>query len=133
MSFSPLNAHKQDILEMRRRDILKLEAGAGGGFHGIDRESRNEGIDHRQFWRRCREGRSDRLRRASRQGHRDRGPRRRCIALAGKDKAMVESGKVVSDVCDADGFTSVQMGNAGLLEPIEYSVVDSRDATSAVA
>ncbi|WP_342641167.1 ABC transporter substrate-binding protein [Rhodoligotrophos ferricapiens] len=44
--------------------------------------------------------------------------------LAGKIKAMVESGKVVWDVCDGDGFLCNQLGNQGLLEDIDYSVVD---------
>lgn len=42
----------------------------------------------------------------------------------GKIKAMVESGNVTWDVCDADLFTPLRLGPAGLLEPIDYSVVD---------
>ena len=44
--------------------------------------------------------------------------------LAGKIKAMVESGKVVWDVCDGDGFLCDQLGKEGLLEDIDYNVVD---------
>lgn len=44
--------------------------------------------------------------------------------LPGKIKAMVESGQIVWDVCDADGFSSMQLGDAGLLEAIDYSIVD---------
>lgn len=44
--------------------------------------------------------------------------------LPGKIKAMVESGKVVWDVCEGDGCIAIQLGEAGLLEPIDYKVVD---------
>ena len=44
--------------------------------------------------------------------------------LPGKIKAMVESGKVAWDACDADLFVGPQLGNQGLLEPIDYSIVD---------
>lgn len=44
--------------------------------------------------------------------------------LPGRIKAMVESRQVVWDVCDADLFTAMKLGAAGLLEPIDYSIVD---------
>jgi putative spermidine/putrescine transport system substrate-binding protein len=44
--------------------------------------------------------------------------------LAGKIKAMVQSGKVTWDVCDADGYLCEQLGKQGLLEETDYSVVD---------
>jgi putative spermidine/putrescine transport system substrate-binding protein len=46
--------------------------------------------------------------------------------LAGKIKAMVEAKHVTWDVCDSGAGTSVQLGEQGLLEPIDYNVV-SRD------
>ncbi|TXH37907.1 MAG: ABC transporter substrate-binding protein [Rhodospirillaceae bacterium] len=42
----------------------------------------------------------------------------------GKIKAMVESKNVTWNVCDADGFTSENLGSKGLLEEIDYSIVD---------
>lgn len=44
--------------------------------------------------------------------------------LAGKIKAMVESGNVVWDVCDGDGFLCNQLGFQGLLDEVDYSIVD---------
>lgn len=44
--------------------------------------------------------------------------------LPGRIKAMVESRQVVWDVCDADLFTAMKLGAAGLLEPIDYALVD---------
>lgn len=46
------------------------------------------------------------------------------VPLAGKIKAMVESGNVVWDVCDGDGFLCDQLGKQGLLEEVDYSIVD---------
>ncbi|HWT98309.1 MAG TPA: ABC transporter substrate-binding protein [Terriglobales bacterium] len=43
----------------------------------------------------------------------------------GKIKAMVESGNVTWNVCDADSFTSQDLGSKGLLEEIDYSIVDA--------
>ncbi len=43
--------------------------------------------------------------------------------LQGKIKEMVQSGKVTADVCDADLFDSIALGPQGILEPIDYSVV----------
>lgn len=42
---------------------------------------------------------------------------------AGKIRAMVESGKVAWDVCDATAAASVELGRAGLLEEIDYAIV----------
>lgn len=42
----------------------------------------------------------------------------------GKIKAMVESGKIAWDICDTSAGSSETLGRAGLLEPIDYSVVD---------
>ncbi len=44
----------------------------------------------------------------------------------GKIKAMVESGNVTWNICDADSFTSENLGGAGLLEEIDYSIVDPK-------
>lgn len=44
--------------------------------------------------------------------------------LAGKITAMVESGAVAWDVCDGDGFLCGQLGKKGLLENVDYSIVD---------
>jgi putative spermidine/putrescine transport system substrate-binding protein len=44
--------------------------------------------------------------------------------LQGKIKEMVNSGKVTADVCDADAFDAIALGNSGHLEPIDYNVVD---------
>ena len=44
--------------------------------------------------------------------------------LAGKIRAMVESGKVTWDACNTDLFVGAQLGNQGFLEPIDYSIVD---------
>jgi putative spermidine/putrescine transport system substrate-binding protein len=41
----------------------------------------------------------------------------------GKIRAMVESGKVIWDVCDTSSGGSLQLGEAGLLEEIDYSIV----------
>ncbi|MFQ5984485.1 MAG: ABC transporter substrate-binding protein [Alphaproteobacteria bacterium] len=46
----------------------------------------------------------------------------------GKIKAMVESGNVIWDACDADLFTPLRLGRQGLLEPIDYAVVDRNKA-----
>jgi putative spermidine/putrescine transport system substrate-binding protein len=42
----------------------------------------------------------------------------------GKIKAMVESGNVTWDVVDVEGDYAVQAGNAGLLEKLDFSVID---------
>jgi len=42
----------------------------------------------------------------------------------GKLKAMVESGNVQWDVVDVEGDYAVQAGNAGLLEPLDFSIID---------
>ena len=44
--------------------------------------------------------------------------------LPGRIKAMVESDKVVWDVCEGDGFSAIDLGRQGLLHEIDYSVVD---------
>src|SRR5258706_14008999 len=41
---------------------------------------------------------------------------------AGKVRAMVESGKVTWDVCDATAALSIELGRPGLLEEIHYAV-----------
>ncbi len=43
---------------------------------------------------------------------------------AGKIRAMVQSGKVTWDICDATVGASMELGEAGLLEPIDYSIID---------
>lgn len=42
----------------------------------------------------------------------------------GKLKAMVEAGNVTWDVVDVEGDYAVQAGKAGLLEPLDFSVID---------
>jgi len=42
----------------------------------------------------------------------------------GKIKAMVEAGNVVWDVVDVEGDYAVQAGQAGLLEPLDFSIID---------
>ena len=42
----------------------------------------------------------------------------------GKIKAMVETGNVTWDVVDVEGDYAVQAGNAGLLEKLDFSVID---------
>src|SRR5258708_5132838 len=49
---------------------------------------------------------------------------------AGKVRAMVESGKVTWDVCDATAALSIELGRAGLLEEIDYAVVDKAKTLS---
>jgi len=43
---------------------------------------------------------------------------------SGKIKAMVESGKVTWDLCDRNNVAAVDLGNQGLLEEVDYSIVD---------
>jgi putative spermidine/putrescine transport system substrate-binding protein len=43
---------------------------------------------------------------------------------AGKIRTMVESRKVTWDLCDSSASSSILLGGQGLLEPIDYSVVD---------
>lgn len=42
----------------------------------------------------------------------------------GKVKAMVESGNTIWNVFDGDAFGAIQFGKEGLLEKIDYSIVD---------
>ena len=46
---------------------------------------------------------------------------------AGKIRAMVESKKVNWDLCDSSAGSSILLGNAGLLEPIDYTIVKKED------
>ncbi|MBM3600741.1 MAG: extracellular solute-binding protein [Alphaproteobacteria bacterium] len=43
---------------------------------------------------------------------------------AGKIRTQAESGKPTWDICDSSAGTSIELGNRGLLEPIDYSIVD---------
>lgn len=43
---------------------------------------------------------------------------------SGKIKAMVESGKVTWDLCDRNNVAAVDLGKQGLLEEVDYSIVD---------
>ena len=43
---------------------------------------------------------------------------------AGKIRTMVESKKVTWDLCDSSASSSILLGGQGLLEPIDYSIVD---------
>lgn len=45
---------------------------------------------------------------------------------AGKIRTQVESGKPAWDLCDSSAGTSIQLGDAGLLTPIDYSIVDKK-------
>ena len=49
-------------------------------------------------------------------------------AAPGKIRAMVEAGKVIWDVCDTSSGGTFQLGEAGLLEEIDYSIVDKTKA-----
>jgi putative spermidine/putrescine transport system substrate-binding protein len=42
----------------------------------------------------------------------------------GKLKAMVEAGSVTWDVVDVEGDYAVQAGKQGLLEPLDFSIID---------
>jgi len=42
----------------------------------------------------------------------------------GKIRAMVEANKVTWDLCDSSASSSIFLGKAGLLSPIDYSIVD---------
>ncbi|ATU95466.1 ABC transporter substrate-binding protein [Phyllobacterium zundukense] len=125
MIFSPLQAHKNDMLQMNRRDLLKMGTGALclsalpsslwaqskeitlANFGG-DAVKATEIAYGEPFTKET--GIAVRVDGAS--------------PLPGKIKAMVESGNIVWDICEADGFTSQQLGESGVLEPIDYSVVD---------
>ncbi|MAS44601.1 MAG: hypothetical protein CML43_15995 [Rhodobacteraceae bacterium] len=43
---------------------------------------------------------------------------------AGRIRAMVESGAVVWDVCDSGPGSAIILGEAGMTQPIDYSIVD---------
>ncbi len=43
---------------------------------------------------------------------------------AGKIRTMVESKHVTWDICDSSASSSILLGGQGLLEPIDYSIVD---------
>ena len=43
---------------------------------------------------------------------------------AGKIRAMVDSKKVTWDVCDGSAFFAISLGGAGLLEKVDYNVVN---------
>lgn len=45
--------------------------------------------------------------------------------LEGRVRAMVDSGAVVWDVLDLDAYSAIRLGKAGLLRPIDYSVVSN--------
>ena len=46
---------------------------------------------------------------------------------AGKIRTMVESKKVVWDLCDSSAGSSILLGGQGLLEPIDYNIVKKSD------
>jgi putative spermidine/putrescine transport system substrate-binding protein len=52
---------------------------------------------------------------------------------AGRIRQMVESGRVVWDVCDSGVGTSFDLGRRGLLEPIDYTIVDKSKMPGAFA
>jgi putative spermidine/putrescine transport system substrate-binding protein len=43
---------------------------------------------------------------------------------AGKIQNMAQSGKVVWDICDSGAGTAIDLAKRGLLEPIDYAIVD---------
>ncbi|TDQ84465.1 putative spermidine/putrescine transport system substrate-binding protein [Dongia mobilis] len=43
----------------------------------------------------------------------------------GAIRAMVDSGNVAWDVCDADGFTAIRLGQSGHLSAVDYRTVDA--------
>ena len=53
--------------------------------------------------------------------------------LQGKIKAMVDSGNVTADVCDADAFDAIALGKSGHLEAIDYNVVDKSNVLDGFA
>ena len=44
--------------------------------------------------------------------------------LEGSMKTQFESGSVRWDVCDAEPYSALRLGRAGMIEPIDYSIVD---------
>jgi putative spermidine/putrescine transport system substrate-binding protein len=46
---------------------------------------------------------------------------------AGKIRTMVESKKVTWDLCDSSASSSILLGGQGLLEPIDYTIVQKSD------
>ncbi|WP_394890435.1 extracellular solute-binding protein [Mesorhizobium sp. AaZ16] len=44
--------------------------------------------------------------------------------LAGRIRAMVQEKNVIWDACDSVSYTAIRLGRDGLLEPIDYDVVD---------
>ncbi|MGD9741402.1 MAG: ABC transporter substrate-binding protein [Dongiaceae bacterium] len=44
--------------------------------------------------------------------------------LEGTIQQMVEAGATTWDCCDSDCFSAIRLGHKGLLEPIDYSIVD---------
>lgn len=49
--------------------------------------------------------------------------------LSGRIRAMVEAKQVIWDVCDSISFTALALGAAGMLEPIDYTIVDKSNIT----
>lgn len=44
--------------------------------------------------------------------------------LSGRIRSMVEAGQPIWDVCDSTSFTARALGKLGMLEPIDYAIVD---------
>ncbi|MFK0692921.1 ABC transporter substrate-binding protein [Mesorhizobium sp. IMUNJ 23033] len=125
MIISPLQAHKRDLTAMRRRNFLKLGAGAALAMPFVSRSwAQTKELTIANFGGDAVE--------ATKVAYGDPFTKETGIAvrvdgaspLPGKIKAMVDSGNIVWDVCDGDGFTSEQLGKAGVLEEIDYSIVN---------
>jgi putative spermidine/putrescine transport system substrate-binding protein len=52
---------------------------------------------------------------------------------AGKLRAMMENGKAIWDVCDSSPSIGIDLGGKGMLEEIDYSIVDSNKVTPGLA
>jgi putative spermidine/putrescine transport system substrate-binding protein len=48
-------------------------------------------------------------------------------------RTLVKTGQVPWDCCDADGFVAIRLGREGLLEPIDYGIVDRAKVTAPFA
>jgi putative spermidine/putrescine transport system substrate-binding protein len=52
---------------------------------------------------------------------------------AGKIRAMMEGGKAIWDVCDSSPSIGIDLGAQGLLEEIDYSIVDAKKVPEGLA
>ena len=52
---------------------------------------------------------------------------------AGKIRAMMDGGKAVWDVCDSSPSIGIDLGGSGLLEEIDYKIVDANKVPQGLA